>query len=137
MPESAIPVLIPHFYAYLVYGSAAMAGMCSIVLAGIYLFQIYGHLDRMITLEAQVVTEVGRMGLAVVALEQLAKENRTDFANAALGAIDAIKLLRHEIELQAKIEEIHRRKRDTEREQTTARGNNGEEYQWKPSWDQP
>ena len=132
----ATTLFIPTFYAYLIYGSAAMAGMVSLVLAGIYMVQIYQQLGEMNKLIAQVGGNLSEMGLAVLALKELEKETRTDFANATLQAIGALKTLRQEIEYQHQIAEVHRRKVEASQAAAAQQTGNGE-YNYRPAWDQP
>lgn len=125
---SPVPIESITGFAYLIVGSASIFGCVMLLLSGIYMKFLYDQLDMMNT-------NTARMGMAIIALETLAKEHHTHFAEAATGAIDALKLLRHEIEYQQQVNEIYRRKRDAEQTQA----GNGADKNWKynPGWDQP
>lgn len=122
------------FYGYLVYGFSVLAGMGCLLIAGIYMMHIYAQLQELNTYMSNVVASIGRLGDATIAMEALAKETRTDFANATIAAIDALKLLRHEIEYQRQIAEIRRRKMDAEKINA---GVEGVDWNYAPQWNQP
>jgi hypothetical protein len=125
MPE--VPLASIAGFAYLIVGAAAVFGCVMLLLSGIYMKFLYDQLDLMNT-------NTARMGMAVMALETLAKESHETFGKATTGAIDALRLLRHEIEYQQQINEIYRRKRDAEQ----AQGNGADKnWQYTPGWDQP
>lgn len=129
--------LIPEMYAFLIYGGVCLAGMACLLIAGIFTMQMHAQLKEMNSYAAQTCEGVGKMGLAVIAITELEKEMRTDFANAFGSSIQAIKLLRNEIEYQREIAEIYRRKRETVPTEPLSRNGENADYNYKPTWDQP